>query len=135
MAKGEYQTKTRMRMMDFLKESSRAVTVDEIHAALSDIDLSTIYRNVERMVEEGTLLQFAGTGGGKPSYQLPLEEGCHHHLHLKCTVCGKVIHLDCAQMQEFTDHIKTKHGFTLSYDDTVLYGICQDCMKKQTTRH
>lgn len=85
--------------------------------------------------EEGTLLQFAGTGNTKASYQLPREEACHHHLHLKCTICGKVIHLDCEQMREFTEHIKLYHGFSLSCDDTVLYGICQDCQRKLDGKH
>ena len=135
MAKSEYQTKTRCRITRFLQDSSSPVTVEELHGALPGIDLSTIYRNIERMVEEGTLLQFAGTGNTKASYQLPREEACHHHLHLKCTICGKVIHLDCEQMREFTEHIKLHHGFSLSCDDTVLYGICQDCQRKIDGEH
>ena len=107
------------------------MTVDDLHAALPDIDLSTIYRNIERLVEDGDLLQFPGNGTNKASYQLPLEDSCHNHLHLKCSVCGKVIHLDCQQMRDFADHIRQYHGFSLSCDDTVLYGICKECREKQ----
>lgn len=130
MARSSYRTKPYRLVYDFLQGNEGTATVEEIHRSLPQIDVSTIYRNLEKMVDEGIVLKFPDELGKKACYEASHED-CGHHLHLKCTECGKVIHLDCEGMQEFVQHLKADHGFDLSYGNTVLYGLCDECGKKK----
>jgi Fur family ferric uptake transcriptional regulator len=125
-----YKTRPKQLLMTYLRSVKGTATVEDIHQALPEIDVSTIYRNLEKMAEEGEVLRFPDELGKKACYQAAMET-CENHLHLKCLKCGRVIHLDCDSMQEFVDHLRERHGFTLSYGTTVLYGICKDCQKKE----
>ncbi|MBQ1555500.1 MAG: transcriptional repressor, partial [Clostridia bacterium] len=53
--------------------------------------------------------------------------GCDRHFHLKCTACGRIIHLDCGFMSEFEKHIGEHHGFRVDNARTVIYGLCEAC--------
>ena len=53
------------------------------------------------------------------------------HLHLKCVSCGCIIHLECAFMDEIAEHVLKDHGFTLQCKNSIIYGLCRECRKKQ----
>ena len=61
-----------------------------------------------------------------------LEDGhhCEQHLHLQCTKCGRIFHLECDFMGEIAMHIQREHGFYIECKKSIIYGICKDCVKK-----
>lgn len=96
-----------------------------------DVNLTTVYRNLDRMTEEGVLLRFSDTGGGA-KYKYSGERGeCLFHIHAKCTECGELLHLDCGFMEKLCEHTKEEHGFSISAQSTMLFGICKKCSKKR----
>ena len=90
-----YQTEQKRLLLDYLsRHAERAFTPAELAQALADggIGKSTVYRLIARLSEEGAVRRFAREGGGV-AYQYLSGEHCASHLHLRCTACGRVIHL------------------------------------------
>ena len=56
---------------------------------------------------------------------------CCNHYHLKCSECGKLLHVECGFLDKVAEHIFEHHGFTLSAENTVLYGVCAECAERQ----
>lgn len=108
------------------------VTADDIYMYFVNsgekIGKATIYRCLDRMVENGELRRFIMESGEGAMYQLvDSGSGCDRHFHLKCTCCGSVIHMDCDFMDEFDRHIMQHHGFMVDNGRTVIYGLCGEC--------
>jgi len=80
-------TKKREKILDVLHKAKSALSAAEVHARVSDIDLVTIYRNLELFVEEQRIKRvILGTNEARYEYQ----EEPHHHA--VCTDCKKIVH-------------------------------------------
>ncbi|MBR1724471.1 MAG: hypothetical protein IJ723_05575, partial [Ruminococcus sp.] len=47
--------------------------------------------------------------------------------HFKCTGCGRLIHLECREVDHILSHLEQSHGFKLDPVRTVFYGCCAEC--------
>lgn len=133
MAGSGYATASRKRILDFLKSNSdRTVTAADIDEHLkkcdSEVNITTIYRYLDKLASEGTVIKYVAEKGGKAVYQY-VEQGhkCDEHLHIKCVKCGCIVHLECAFMDEIAEHILRDHGFALQCKNSILYGTCEKC--------
>ena len=133
MAGNGYATASRKRILDFLKSNSeRTLSVADIDAYLkkcdSEVNITTIYRYLDKLAGEGTVIKYVAEKGGKAVYQY-VEQGhkCDEHLHIKCVKCGCIVHLECAFMDEIAEHILHDHGFILQCKNSILYGTCEKC--------
>lgn len=128
-----YKTKQKKQLVDFFKNNtSKQLSVNEIIMGIcpDGTGKSTIYRLISQMVEQGILLRLRGDDGKSILYQYTGEgTSCSEHYHLKCTECGKLIHLDCDLFDKVGNHIKDEHQFIIDTKKTVLYGLCTDCSK------
>ena len=126
-----YHTEKREALANFMQEhESEAFSLEELcHILCPDgKGKSTVYRLVSRFVDEGTLRKIADVKTRHNSYQW-IGEGCSHHLHLKCTVCGQVIHLDHETSHKFEDTLRTALSFVLDEEQTLLFGTCRTCAR------
>lgn len=132
----QYNTKQKTYITDILRRSGGAhKTADEISRELAaqgvSVGKATVYRQLERLTEQGVVRKFF-VEEGSACYQYVGEHGeCHNHYHCKCAVCGKLLHLECDFMDKVSSHIYEHHGFTVSQEKTVLYGTCAECGKEQ----
>ena len=95
------------------------------------VNITTIYRYLDKLATDGTVMKYVAEAGGKAVYQyVELGQHCEEHLHLKCVKCGCIIHLDCGFMDEIAEHIQKDHGFQLQCKNSILYGICKDCRRE-----
>lgn len=140
MAGSSYATVSRKKILEFLqKNSERTVSVADIDAWLkrneSEVNVTTIYRYLDKLVREGTVLKYVAEKGNQTVYQY-VERGhhCEEHLHLKCEKCGRILHLECAFMDEITEHILKEHGFILQCKNSMLYGRCEECRKQDMAK-
>jgi Fur family ferric uptake transcriptional regulator len=131
-----YQTKNRQRILSFLKENrEKTVSAADIYEELErqgvSVNITTVYRYLERLLKEKKVKKYITDSGSKSSYQY-VEDGehCEEHLHLQCVECGQVIHLDCTFMDEIAQHLYSHHQFTLDCGASVLYGKCKKCSGK-----
>ena len=138
----EYETKQRRILLDFLKaHPDHGFSVEELFNGLSaehaaDIvpGKSTIYRLIARLVSEGFVKRFAAGQGRQFAYQIvacDACDACNAHLHLKCTTCGRLCHMDHAVSEQIMHEVLSRSDFSLDEKETVLFGICKDCKLRQ----
>ena len=113
----------------FEKNPDRQLSAEEIFVMLgSDAPgQSSVYRILSSLCDDGSVRRERRSGGEGYIYQYAENLGCDKHFHLKCLVCGKVVHLHCAAMDELSHHIEDEHGFSVDSGKSVLYGVCAEC--------
>ena len=128
-----YATASRRKILEILKESKdKTVTAAQIGEQLrqmdSEVNITTIYRYLDRLEKDGTVIRYVSGQGSQAAYQYVEQgKGCCDHLHLQCVKCGRIYHLDRAFMKEISEHIEKDHGFELQCRNSVLYGSGKDC--------
>lgn len=131
-----YKTKQKEKILDYLiRNKEKHTNVQEIITFLTaegnPIGTATIYRHLDKLVDCGMVRRYNFDGKTGACYQyIENKEECHEHFHLKCTVCGKLIHLNCDRLSNINRHIFEKHGFQVDPSQTVFYGKCSECLSK-----
>lgn len=134
--KSDYDTKGKKEITLFLeKNKEKGVTVQEIKQHMEEIgsnmNLSTIYRTLDKLQEKGFVVKHAGGQGKKATFQVVKHgDTCRNHLHIQCNHCGRVVHLDCSFMEEMQKHIKRYHGFYVDCSASTLHGVCGECSSR-----
>ena len=128
-----YKTKVRTLIINYLKSNSdRRFTAREIYDSIKDqagsLNQTTIYRNMDRLCEEGELVRYKEPNRNAWYYQYSDEhKHCNRHMHAQCSTCGKIFHLEKPFVDEFTDRIRTMYGLDVSPSDTIIIGQCEVC--------
>jgi len=127
-----YQTRAQRELLDYLKTApGRHFTVAEIKEHFigdnNPIGTATIYRQMERFVEEGSVRKFVLGPGERACYTFAGDCNCASHFHCKCEKCGTLIHMDCKELCDIRDHLQENYGFIWDAGKTVFYGICDQC--------
>lgn len=135
MANGRYNTAAREAIVAFFcSNPDRQFTADAVFDAISVLlckapGKSTVYRLLSKLCEEGLLRRFRDGDESVIRYQLIRGDGCEHHLHMKCTECGVVYHLECERSHDLLGHLLDEHGFRINSGISMLYGECEKCRK------
>ena len=116
--KMNYNTKSRREVLALFEGGDVTLTTDELTKRLDGVPVSTLYRRLAALCDEGLLLRFRADDGSYV-YRAAHTGGCDCAFHLKCEH-GK----------ELLDHIGAHHGFSLDNAKTVLYGRCAACSRK-----
>lgn len=128
--KKTYQTRQRKEILSFLqKEPDKQYTIDEIAEHLDGVGKSSAYRIMSNLAEEGLVRRFVKNPGRRYLYQLLFSTECNSHFHLKCSNCGKIIHLEHGFSSDMRAKIAKQHGFLVDESQTVLIGRCGECRK------
>ena len=132
--KTTYRTRAQEELLTFLKTApGRHHTAAEIKEHFSEMDkpigVATIYRQLERFVDEGKIQKYILGPGESACYAYVEDQQCATHFHCKCEVCGKLIHLNCDELKEIQSHLLKEYRFSLDSGKTVFYGICDQCRK------
>lgn len=127
----DYKTGPRRRLLSFLEQNldeplSAEQIAERITAEGGEISLSAIYRNLERLEQDGLVRRSASGDGRKAVYQYTGGE-CADHLHMQCVGCGHVIHLDHETTEALCSAARSCGDFSIDERKTVLYGRCKDC--------
>ena len=128
-----YNTKARKFILEYLVNSTdTTVCATDVLEFLNkngvSANLTTVYRYLNKLLTEHRLIKITDSKTGRSVFQLVKhKKSCDNHLHIKCTKCGKLIHLDCEFIDRIKEHILNDHGFTLECTDSILYGICDEC--------
>ncbi|MBO7311158.1 MAG: transcriptional repressor [Clostridia bacterium] len=132
----EYITEQKRTLKKILEDNcDRAYTVDELFCKMQALypskapGKSTVYRLITHLVNEGAVKRFIKDGERKAAYQIVMGEHCDCHLHLKCTDCGKLIHLNDKISDELLSTVQSTSDFSVNEEATVLFGTCGSCKK------
>ncbi len=133
--KGKYRTRHQAEILQYLQSTrgmhhTAAQIKDHFAGEQKNIGTATIYRQLERMVEEGSVRRYLLETGDSACYEYVGESpACSNHFHCKCEQCGRLIHLDCDELQELQQHLLSHHGFQWNTGKTVFYGVCEQCRR------
>ena len=134
--RSKYKTKQRDILLSYLQ------SVPGVHVTASDvceyfkeqgasIGQSTVYRQLESLVDEGLLTKYIIDSGSPACFEY-VEPDSHADTevcyHCKCEKCGKLIHLHCDEVESMQEHLYEHHKFKLNPMRTVFYGLCEQCM-------
>ncbi len=114
------------------KQPGRHFTVDDIISELAKdgqpIGKATVYRHLDKLIRQGLVRKYIAEEGQSACFEfIDKSENCESHYHLKCSGCGRLLHVECGFLDEVADHILKHHGFVISPEKTVLYGMCEKC--------
>ena len=137
--KARYQTKQMAELLTYLKSVKGShVTVHDICTYFESrgitVGMTTVYRNLERMVQEGIAAKYTVEGSPSACFEYIEDRGpcaepsCYH---CKCEKCGKLIHLQCSELGGIDRHLSSDHGFKMDTMRTVFYGICAQCQEAE----
>lgn len=112
-------TKKRQQILDVLKAHHGTLSAADVHAKLPDIDLVTIYRNLELFTNEQIIKQVhLGTDEAQYEYQ-----ATPHH-HAVCTECKKVIHFTAPD--EKLKKLLGVEDFDITEMEVTVRGTCHE---------
>lgn len=133
--KRTYNTKNRAALEEYIAASPGGhMTAEEISRAMKDagtpMGLATIYRLLDRMVEQGRVARIAPSSGTTSACYKYLG-GCpddrREHHHMLCGECGRIIHVECGEIDALAGHLMDKHNFEMDVTRLVLHGTCGEC--------
>ena len=92
-----------------------------------DVDLSTVYRTLERLRDLRIISQ-TDLGQGCAEYEVVT--GRPHH-HLVCQACGQAIDLDHKYLAPVAEAIRRDFGFESTLDHFAIFGLCRECREDE----
>ena len=118
-------TFSRMKILELLESSDkRHMSAEDIYKALLDvgkeIGLATIYRVLTQFEAAGLVIRHHFESG---LAVFELERG-HHHDHLICVKCGKIVEFMDESIESKQEQIAEENGFKISDHSLIIYGVC-----------
>jgi Fe2+ or Zn2+ uptake regulation protein len=111
-----------------LAENGADFTVDDLwqELRLEDPRLgrATVYRSVENLVNQH-LLDRVDFADGTHHYRVC--DTSHHHHHLTCTQCKRVVEVEICLPEEQLASISDETAFAIEGHSLALFGRCSDC--------
>lgn len=120
-------TLPRVKILEILqKPQNQHISAEDVYKILigqnEEIGLATVYRVLNQFDDAGIVSRHHFEGG-KSVFELT---GKHHHDHLVCLNCGKVIEFENDVIEQMQHKIATENGLTLTHHSLYLYGECED---------
>ncbi len=126
-----YNTKNRQIVIEVLKDNKdKHLTIEDIFELTSrEVPLASLYRIIDSLTKEGIIRKYIIDNKTSACYQYALDKIEHNHFHLRCSCCGKIIHLECDEVSHLLKHIEEEHNFEIDVTKVILYGLCDSCKK------
>lgn len=129
----------RQRITQQLTVIAAAIEGDHTHPSAEDIylrvrkilphiSLGTVYRNLQRLVQDGAV-QLLFFGDRTARYDPTLEE----HDHFICQRCGRVEDVKVERDRRMDFASLVREGFTITAHSLAIRGVCQRCGPRQGT--
>lgn len=132
----KYRTKSKDAIMEYLERNrEHSFSAYDVNEYMREngiqVNLTTIYRNLDKLTESGRLMKYKTAEDEFCRYQCAKPHAqCYEHLHMQCRECGKILHMECQFMDEITKHLYEHHQFALECTGSVLMGLCGECRKQ-----
>ena len=121
-------TKQRKIIMEGLQSEENPISAEELFAKLKidfDMDLSTIYRNLNILEEKNVLLKTTNLDGIN-YYQI---NDINHKHFITCNICHEKFTIENCPVHELEEQIEKETGFAITGHNFEFTGICPDCQK------
>ena len=100
---------------------------EHVRARLPNVDLSTIYRTLQFLRQNGLIGELRLEG--EPVRHEAVRGGEEHH-HAVCTGCGRLLHLEQEDLETVADLLLAKYGFHANLVHVNIPGLCAGCARE-----
>jgi Fur family transcriptional regulator, ferric uptake regulator len=131
---GHHRGAARDRLIDLLARQDCALSALEIEDALRrgrrgqrPVGRASVYRVLE-LLHAHDLVNRLDLGDGIARYEPTDPAGEHHHHHLVCDRCGKLVAFNDPALEHSIDRLSDRLGFRTTDHEVTLRGNCPDCL-------
>ncbi|MCD5413862.1 MAG: transcriptional repressor [Clostridiales bacterium] len=129
--KGYKLTPQRRAVLEVIISSEgRHLNTEEIYDIVKkncpDIGLATVYRTIQ-LLDKLDIISTLYLDDGCNRYEFNIQDGEHHHHHLICDNCSKVIEVKIDLLEKLKDEIQSNYNFVITDHKVQFYGKCEDC--------
>ncbi len=125
-AGGGRATSSRRLLLDVLFQAKSHMSAEEIAEAVQarfpDVNISTVYRNLEDLERLGVVVH-CHLGHGPATYQLTTSA----HTHFICEECGAMVEAPAEMFASLAQEAKAKLGFSIDPHHFAMLGFCASC--------
>ena len=126
-------TPQRSIILEELRRSKTHPTADQVYELvrkrLPRVSLATVYRNLERLTQEG-LIQTVELGGCPRRYDGWVEE----HIHVRCIDCGKVEDVSDGVLDRAGERVGRLSGYKILGHHLEFTGRCPECIDRESRK-
>ena len=98
---------------------------DAVRNELPRTSLSTVYRNLGVLVDQGEIKAIKGMGR-----EIHYDHNMEEHNHVKCSICGKICDIDVDLVDRNTLKPDSVSGFIVEEVYLTVVGICPECAEQ-----
>lgn len=102
---------------------------DSVKIKYPEIGLATVYRTLILFEQLGIVYKL-NFDDGCSRYELNSGTADHHHHHLICLGCGKVIEVKLDLLENLEQEIEKQLKFKIVDHNVKFFGYCSDCQNK-----
>lgn len=125
MATQRRNTRQRKLVLDAVLQSCNHPTADEVygivHAQDERVSRGTVYRNLNLLADEGTILSIKTPGGSR------FDRTVKPHAHVICTSCGVVVDVPVPFDTSLDSDASEATGWAIASHYTIFEGLCPAC--------
>jgi Fe2+ or Zn2+ uptake regulation protein len=118
-------TVQKIKIMEYLMSTKSHPTAEAVYAAVSKeiptISLSTVYRNLNMMADNGEILKFEV--GNEAHFDADIS--FHHHIY--CKDCKVVIDLHDSNISNFISENANIPNYNIEHINLIFTGHCKEC--------
>jgi Fur family ferric uptake transcriptional regulator len=120
----------RERVIELLASEPCALSAVEIEDILRSKGQRTgrasVYRVLDLLAEHG-LVERVAVGPGLARFERSMPDGEHHHHHLVCDSCGRLVAFDDPALERAIHGVSRRLGVRVEHHEVLLRGACEDC--------
>jgi Fur family ferric uptake transcriptional regulator len=122
-------TNQRQVILEELRRTTAHPTAEEVYdlarKRLPRISLGTVYRNLEDLADEGTVLKLDGSGPRRR-----FDGNVSRHYHIRCIRCGRVDDVTARLPAGIDSALRGKSEYRVLGHRVEFDGICPRCRRK-----
>jgi Fur family ferric uptake transcriptional regulator len=116
-------------------ETRAHLSTDELHGLVKKKDarigITTVYRTLKLLAACGLASEVA-FHDGVARFEHQYNRRSHHHM--VCTTCGSSVEFFSPEIGRLEQEIGRKHHYFTTRHTFQIYGICENCRKKSSSR-
>jgi Fur family ferric uptake transcriptional regulator len=130
---GMKSTKHRVAILDILIKKDQPISAENIFFEIQKMDvainLSTVYRNLEALLEKGLVTKLSLSGDSRSVFEY--NRKVHRH-YLICLGCKKILAIEDCPIKGYEHQIEDETEYQIVGHKLDLYGYCPKCKEKQS---
>jgi Fur family transcriptional regulator, ferric uptake regulator len=133
---GLKHTEQRDTILRTFLETREHLSIDELHRLVRKKDpaigITTVYRTLKLLTECGLASEVA-FHDGVARYEHQFNRRSHHHM--VCVECGSSVEFFSPELDRLEQEIGRKHHYVPTRHIFQIYGVCEECRKKNPRRY